>query len=365
MDINETINLLKCSEIDKNILREIALSKNMKLCENLSFYSKKYNMIKSLDDYKYIQTNSEDYIYYNCRQPSIFIDNEKKIIFNSKWWFNNGNQPNEFINHMRHVLNYLQNINLDNFIDISHNLISIQSWFSAYGHFMDESFNLCDFYLKYKNKKNNNINLNIFQDYPKDNLNYNEIKNKLFENNHINPQLYLPNTPLLRFKNLILIKHTIFCQTFHSFPINIRQKIIESIMPANSIIEKNINCFITRNIATHLPRNLSNQKEIECFIKSLDNFSVINPENISFDAFINILQNQKLVIITWGSALTNLIYLKPNTNVIILQSKSYEHENIVLFKQVVKHLNIGIIKHTDNIIDTLLIMNLINKFKNN
>jgi hypothetical protein len=355
MDINNTINQLKCSEIDKNILREIVLSKNINLYENLSFYSKKYTY-KNLEDYKYIQTNPEDYVYYICRQPSIFIDNEKKIIFNSKWWYNNGNQPTDFIKHIFHVLNCLHNLDMSNFIDISHNLISIQSWFTSYGHFMDESFNLCYFYKE--NKNNTNLNYNILQDYPNALSNYNEIKNKLFRKNHINPRIYLPDTPLLRFKNLILINHSYNCPGFHKFPQKVRQKILNSIIPEN-IIDSKINSFITRSIATHLPRNLSNHHEIESYMKSLNNFSVINPENISFDELINILQNKKLVIITWGSALTNLIYLKPNTNVIILQSKSYENESIELFKHVVNNLNIKIIKHINNSIDINEIIKLI------
>jgi capsular polysaccharide biosynthesis protein len=220
---------------------------------------------------------------------------------------------------------------------------------------MDESFNLCDFYNKYTNNIND-VSYNILQDYPNQLSNYNEIKNKLFKNNHINPQIYLSKSPLLKFKNLILINHTIYCPTFHKFPENIRQLIIKSIKQEEYITT---NCFITRNIATHLNRNLSNQKDIEIFIHQLNNFSIINPENISFDTFINILQKQKLVIITWGSALTNLIYLKPNTNVIILKSQSYEHENNELFKNIFNNLNIQIIKHTNNEIDINLIINSI------
>ena len=365
MNINETIDLLKCNEEDKNILKEIVLSRNIKLYEKLSFFSKKYTT-KTLENYIYIETNPEEYIYYCCKQPSVFLDNDKKIIFNSKWWFNNGNQPTSFINHVGHVLNYYDTLNINNCIDISNNLITIQSWFSTYGHFKDEIFNLCDFYLKNKEgKTNKNIDHTILYNYPTNNVNYNEIKNKLFEKNVINPQIYLPDVPLLRFKNLILIEHNIISPTFHYFPENIRHKMVKSItLPINNGIIYT-NCFITRSIAHHLPRNLSNQLEIEKFINLLDNFDVINPENISLDELIYILQNQKLVIITWGSALINLMYLKPNTNFIILQSKSYEHESIELFKHIIKKLNIDIIKHTNNIIDTLLIKKSINNFNKN
>jgi hypothetical protein len=360
MNINQTIDLLNCNTEDKNILKEIVLSRNIKLYETLSFFSKRYTT-KKLKDYTYIQTNPEDYVYYCCNQPSVFLDNDKKIIFNSKWWFNNSNQPLIFIEHIGHVLIYYNKLNIDDCVDISNNLIAIQSWFCTYGHFKDELFNLCDFYLERKERAINDVDYTILYDYPL-NFNYNTIKHKLFNQNLINPETYLPVRPLLRFKNLILIEHNISSPTFHRFPENIRYKMLNSCTSLENEITYT-NCFITRSTAGHLPRNLSNQKEIEDFTKSLDNFSVINPENISLDELMTILQHQKLVIITWGSALINLMYLKPNTNVIILQSKSYAHESIALFKHIVKNLNIHIIKHNNNIIDTKLIIESIDNFK--
>jgi len=51
----------------------------------------------------------------------------------------------------------------------------------------------------------------------------------------------------------------------------------------------------------------------------------------------------------WISA---LIYLKPNTKVIILKSKSYMHESIHLFNKIIEELklNVNIIESTNNII---------------
>jgi capsular polysaccharide biosynthesis protein len=82
-------------------------------------------------------------------------------------------------------------------------------------------------------------------------------------------------------------------------------------------------------------------------------FNVINPENIDFKDFINILQKANLIIITWGSALTNLIFCNPGTQVIILKSQSYENESIQLFNKIIKNnsLIVKIILHKNNEID--------------
>jgi hypothetical protein len=165
-------------------------------------------------------------------------------------------------------------------------------------------------------------------------------------------------------KNLKLIIHNTNnnnFKTFHSFPKQVRDivylKCNEELTSQNinPIIHKNI--FITRGNALHLPRNLSNQKEIEEYLSSM-NYHILNPEEISLPLFINTIKLADNIFITWGGALVNLIYLKPNTNVYILKSKSYLHENLVLFQKIIDtyELNVKVIDCDDNnIVDIELI----------
>ena len=70
--------------------------------------------------------------------------------------------------------------------------------------------------------------------------------------------------------------------TFHSFPINVKNMLINKLClnTQAQINENNFSkIFITRSIAKHMPRNLSNQIEIEDFFKT-KLFNVINPEYI-------------------------------------------------------------------------------------
>jgi capsular polysaccharide biosynthesis protein len=255
--------------------------------------------------------------------------------------------------------NYYETLDFNKAFDIGNNVIAIQQWYYAYGHFMDENFNLFDFHSQIK--KIYNLDFKILNDYSNDVAykNYPFISNVLFGNNHINSFHY--DKKILKFKNLFLIKHKITMPTFHKFPLTAKNHILNFIQNNNSSNNDKIGCFITRGIATHLPRNLDNQNEIEDFFNSKQNFCVINPEKITICDFINTIQNKNIIVITWGSALVNLLFLKPQTNVIILKSKSYEHESIELFKHIIKDLNLHILVHENNMIHIESIENTLSK----
>jgi capsular polysaccharide biosynthesis protein len=131
------------------------------------------------------------------------------------------------------------------------------------------------------------------------------------------------------------------------FPQNIVNKILQK-MSDNNKVNYNKNIFITRGKALHLPRNLNNQEEIETYFKSL-NYDVINPEIIDLKLFINSIKNAENIYITWGGAMVNLCYVNPNTNIYLLQSKSYMNENIfMIFKFLKNYKNLHLIKCDDN-----------------
>jgi hypothetical protein len=353
---NKIDNIKKLSINDKNILLNAYILNNIELCKNMSIFST-MGEYKSYDNYNYFETTTNESIYYINMYFStllcLFIDKEKKILYYSRYFFDKSCFIH-FINHIDIILTLLDSIKLDDSQDIGTDIISIQKWFVTYGHYKDEIFNLCDFYNKKQSVTNTNYKIlldyhtdnNVVTNYPY-NINYTIIDKLLFEkNNSINS--YSFNKQVLKMSKLYLIEHIITSNTFHSFPINITKKILSGIND-NIHYEK---VFITRNNAVHLPRDLDNINDIEKYVKT-KNYICINPEVLLYIDFIASIRNANNIITTWGGALTNLIYLRHSCNVIILQSKSYEHESIELFNKIIEtyKLNIIIIKHKNNKID--------------
>lgn len=349
--LNKIKSLKLLSTNDMNILINAVKANNIHLCKNMSIFSTKgtYKTCGN-SNYNYFETNENEDIYYLnmffSSQLRLFIDSDKKILYYSRYFFNNGFI--HFIDNIDLILKLINSIKLDKTIDIGSNIISIQKWFITYGHYKDEAFILCDFH----NLINTNSKVlheyhtdNNVTDYPVNN-NYTIIENYLFNNNSINA--YTFNNQVLKMKKVYLIEHHILSQKFHSFPLNITQKILSKVDNNHNYN----NVFITRNKAVHMPRMLDNFNEIEEHLK-LSNYTLVNPELLTYGEFINSIRNANKVVITWGGALTNIIYLKENTKVIILQSKSYEHESIDLFRKIIDayKLNITIIKHSNNIIN--------------
>lgn len=271
---------------------------------------------------------------------------------------------NLFVNLIKTILNLLNNINLnlENYKDIGSNIISIEKWFETFGHFKDEMYILSDFHEKIRNANNENFTCFNSYKYITENINYDKDNydqlSKFLFNKHVNA--YSINENIIKMKNVKLIVHTMgpcYFHTFHSFPKCIRNKVYdkveEELTKNNKITEKYKKIFITRNTALHLPRNLSNQKEIEEYLSSVGYF-ILNPEDISLEEFINIVRYAEYVFITWGGALVNMVYLQPNTNVKILKSKSYCNEDISLFQKIIDtyELNVKIIEcNEENIIN--------------
>lgn len=348
---------LNLTDNDKFILKNNLIYRQI----DLSFFSKNVT-IKSLDDYNYYETNENTNIFYlNMFFPlgSVFLDKDKKIIFGSKY-YHSIDKLKTFLNHINTMFKFIKNIDLDDTaVFIGNRIVSIQTWFTTYGHFADEAYSICDFYNKLMN--NNGEICKILLEYHTDNniikhypvfKNYKTIETYLFDDNSINAYNY--KKQILKMNKLLLIKHDITDKTFHHFPLYPRNLILNKINFINN--DDNNNVYISRGISMHLKRNFDNEEEIFNFAVQ-KKYKIINPELISIDEFIGSIKNVNTVIMTWGGGLTNMVYLKKNTKVFILKSKSYEHENIDLFKKIIDNyeLEIKIIIHNDNKIDVSLL----------
>lgn len=369
MNKNDIINNCKSlSDNDKKIFRTAI---NIEQIQKASVFSQKGKMIKK-GPYNVWEVDTNVVIYYinwglnpehkfaprpgNSKNNGItyndvFIDENKKLIKFHKGFF-------EWIYNTEYIkllcdtldrINLIEINDINNICDLGNDYhTTIQFWFPTFGHFQDEITKLADYCDNYSNMSK--IIYPIINHKPHGGPNYFNILNRLIsKDKYINTDLFTHNEKLLKLKNLSVITHGYGEETFHKFPGYSVNKILDSVKKTSEkTIEK---VFITRNIASHMPRNLSNQKEIEdYFIKK--NFTVINPENIAYEPFINTIREASIVVITWGGALTNMMYLKENTKVYILKSKSYMYENINLFKKIIDRLNlkINIIESVNNVI---------------
>lgn len=66
------------------------------------------------------------------------------------------------------------------------------------------------------------------------------------------------------------------------------------------------------------------------------------------------INHTDILVITWGSTLTNMCFLKPGVKVLILKSASYMHETIELFRKIIqaRQIHVSVIEADDNVIDT-------------
>jgi len=287
-------------------------------------------------------------IHYNA--ASFYMNKNRNIIQNCRHFFydNTFNEKSEAYN----IVNNITDEQLDNAIYIGENIIGITKWEILYGHVHDELYLLYDFYNKIS-KKNKDINYTILYEFITNNKIFNyphkniEIINSyLFDNsNAINP--YEFNYNIIKMKKVIIINNNSDTPIFHSFPHSSNYKIISKIN--NNNINNN-NVYISRGKCLHRSdRNLDNEDEITNYLSN-NNYVIINPENIIIDDFINNIKHADNIVITWGSALTNMVYLKKNAQVYILKAKGYDHENFSLFDKIVKNynLNVKIINNNNN-----------------
>lgn len=334
---------IRLSLEDKEIYKYAIRSKNVDHIQNMSIFSKK-GVFKKMDEYNvFITDPSIDVYLVSASNLSFWVDDEKKILFYSRYFFSLFDHFSDFIDS---VLTAIDHANFSECEYIGDNLVAIEKWFVTYGHYLDEAFVIADYINKY------NKDSKAILDYPvvdrpdlRCNVNYKTIEDLLFCGKSINAATRNQNTP--RGKNLTLIRHRFHDVTFHSFPLTIRDKLVENIKSSSDLNNEKV--FITRGAAIHLSRNLQNQTQIENFLAD-NHFKVINPETVGFMEFVKFIGNTNTIVITWGSALTNLVFLKKGTRVVILKSKSYESEHLALFDKIIKtyELNVSVVNHKNN-----------------
>lgn len=349
-------NSLLCDD-DKNILKYLVTSKIFpNQINKLSIFSNSGCLTKT-DKYEFY-TYDKNACYY-LLNINLWMDNEFKIIPYSNWWYSTDLE--RFMFHIDAYLKYVRLINTNRIgiEDCTGNYVAITKWFDTYGHVLDE---LCC--LRECMVENNLIEMAMpfisipFAKNIYNNSNYKDICDTIFDRRYLNVS---GKTNLIKINNFTLIKHMYACKTFHSFPLSVTMSIENKLGVTNTntpINEKTI--FITRgdNDPPHLPRNLKNKKQIETYLHN-NNVDIFNPESRTFFELVHTIKLYNNIIITWGSALTNLIFCNPASEITILKSKSYADETIDLFNKIIntRKLKIKIINSIENIIDPTIILN--------
>ena len=357
------LNIVDIYNLSKNDLKNLERSiyiNDIKLLFEVPIFN--IGIIKKLDSYNYFEYTDviyHDVIYHNvicdnCSNTNIFFDINNKIIVNS-----HQNRMNNVTSIIKLLIQFLESkLNLNNYIEYE-NIITTQKFNNLYGHLKDEMFILADFYEKY-----NDSNFLPLINYPDNSYykNINEI-NKIIFNKVINPQYIKEN---IKIKKLIIIEHHFNLGTFHLFPKNITNKIISHYENNTLISQTNNKIFLTRDKITWVNNNIQNNLEL-INISKQKNFLIINPETISINDLINYLKNTDTLIITFGSALVNLIYTRLGCNVIILKSNSYKKQSINIFRNMMKNYDINykiITCDNNNNIETNLFHSTIDNMQN-
>jgi hypothetical protein len=314
----------------------------------------------SLGEYKFSLYCNEPLFYlgiYNKKNQGIFFDANKKIIFESRYYLSH---LASFLSNIDLCLDNLRAANFSSVIEIHTPVVAIEKWFITYGHFKDEAYNLgavlSDPFIP--------KDAIVLLDYPTDsrlnqpsfsfNSNYQKIERLIFESRALNA--YNFKASVLKINKLFIFENRIYSKTFHSFPVAIGLKIKNSIERENKSSKF---LYLTRSTSY---RDILNKEEIEKSIK--DEFFICSPENHSYESLVEYCDGAELVVMYYGSAMTNMCYFRPNTKVIILKSKAYSHETLELWNTLIANyqLRIWVIDADDsNTINKEYLFNIIDQ----
>jgi hypothetical protein len=242
---------------------------------------------------------------------------------------------------------------VDEPFDIGGGFCAIEKWFFTYGHFKDEAFNLANFMSKHPLA----FGCKPFLDYPLDddldtekfkhNANYEFIDKCIFGSSSFNAYNYKGR--VLRLNDLLCVHNGAGSDCFHSFPVNISERIKSRFIDRDVRYSGPEKAMITRSESY---RDIENKSDVENFLVERG-YALINPELISYRDLVCILANVQSAFFYYGSALTNLVYLPPKAKVFVLKSQSYMPENLSLWSKVINSYDIEVseVYSDSNIID--------------
>lgn len=329
---------LRClPEADKQLLAShlsISYGHAQNVLHELSIF--KQNLPKrNFENFEITETGDERifYIGHHYRtNMSVYVDESKKLIFRSRHYFSH---LDAFLSNIDACIYHLKNVDLSDSLNIGSDFASIQRWFFTYGHFKDEAYSIASLIFKEPSLNKSRALL----DYPTDdrlntkaftsNENYKKIDRLIFDDRSLNA--YRLGSYPLAIRNLSLITNDYSSAIFHSFPPSVTDRVRSQVEKLN--FERGPKrILLTRSVSY---RDLKNKSEIEEFV-AWRGYTIINPEQVSYEQLIHISGYAEKVICYWGSACTNWVYFRPGTRIVVLKSESYSKESLSFWDKVIK-----------------------------
>ena len=267
---------------------------NIKFKKKKITYKNESYKVYEIDDCRiYTNTNDVAYIKDNIIIPGASLQMRKNLNQNVKF---------------NHVINngtpkYCKKINSRVFsllcgVDANHN----------YFHWFFDSLPKYFFYKKfYKFTKNDYFIVpNLKHNYQIESLKILKIKNIInaYDQKHIRTNKLIT----MNFKHTINHPLWLINDLKKAFKIN-----------RFNLIKKQTKLFILREGINNLARGIENKEDLIHFLRS-KNFLIINPSKLSFLNEIKLFNSAKIIISSYGAALTNIIFCRNKANVIELKN---------------------------------------------
>ena len=311
---------------------------------------------------KYTIDYFQDELFYLGRNiftlAPIYIDHDYRIVFAS-----NGalSRPESFIECIDY---YLKNVNHMKHTGLTpvtgfRDILAVQTWYPSYGHIHDELYILEDCHNSLNSFRSSILDYHLDSKLIKNIdpcYNYIEMQYKILRAYSININLR-PNA-LASVTGLGLVRNSVMDACFHSFPIEVSNRVInDSVLAAKATVLVGYDytkpLFLSRMGGARSHRLIGNISDIEQELRDAG-YNVVYPELHGFFEVIYMISRAPSIILTWGSAMTNLAYAINGIKVTVLKAKSYKAETLMLFEKIVssRELYLNILNATDeNLID--------------
>lgn len=284
----------------------------------------------------------------------VFVDATRRIAITSRYFMHD---PITLAHNVEDLVAAVQSVDISRSEELPGKVLATEKWHHSYGHLHDELFALNSARDRLDPRREM-IPLTDFLAYDSHGTVQSGSRNLRQMAAVLSPAGTINSQDLgavaLRLRSALIVGHRISCPSFHEFEPRVAQGALESIEVSGgrAAAEPGGALFLTRGAATALPRNLSNQAEIERLLQDAS-FRVVNPELIDFFELMTVVSQSPSIVITWGSALTNLAYAPTGARVCILQSDSYQEESFeILFSRIVhsRDLQVTVLASEDNIV---------------
>jgi hypothetical protein len=157
-----------------------------------------------------------------------------------------------------------------------------------------------------------------------------EMAQAIFQGGSLNLSAVKEST--LSVDRLALIRNRTSDTCFHRFPTAICERVVKMFENTPDVADEPESCeyvFLTRGVSADSKRRIPT---LQAMIEEAESrgFRVMNPETSTLSRLVRNISSCTGLVCSWGGALTNAAFLKPDTRVGILQLPAYQDESLNL-----------------------------------